>query len=474
MAGDRLPGLALLTAPPPTPNGPLHLGHLSGPYVAADVAARAARLRGERVLTLAGLDSHQNYVLTRAEADGRPVDEVHDRYAGLVRAGLAAARIEYDVFLDPRYDPDYRRGVVDLLAELVADKAVPVRDTELLACADCGRTLHHAYVTGRCPGCGEGAGGGTCERCGGFTTAATLLDARCGCCGGPPRPFTAQVPVLRLADYREQLLEVWARAELPRRVLTLLDGLLAAGLPDVVLAYPTDWGIEGPALGAPAGLDLRDDLRVDVWAEMGLGYLYAVARRLDPDARSAADCVAAWREVPALYHFLGIDNAFYYAVLIPALFAAAGMPPGVLRGLVVNEFYRLSGLKFSTSRNHAIWADEFLRTEDPGTVRAYLCWDAPDRYGSDFRPADYAAFRDRVGPLLGSEAAEAAGAAGPAVAPGLPAELLDAEVARADAALRCSGFDAALAVRSLLPAAAAGSAPARALLAAVTGTGPAG
>ena len=107
----------VVLTPPPTPNGPLHVGHLSGPYVAADVAVRAARARGERVLSVSGLDVHQNYVVTAAEQEGRPVAEVLTDYGGRVRAALAMTRVSYDLFLDPAADADYRDAVARLLGE---------------------------------------------------------------------------------------------------------------------------------------------------------------------------------------------------------------------------------------------------------------------------------------------------------------------------------------------------------------------
>jgi methionyl-tRNA synthetase len=450
--------LTLITSPPPTPNGPLHVGHLSGPYLAADVAARAARLRGEAVLVLSGLDVHQNYVVTKAAADERPVADTLRAYGDLIRAGLTRARIGYDVFLDPTDDPAYRDSVAGLLADLVAAKAALVEDTDLLACAGCGRTLHHGYVTGGCPHCGAGSGGGTCERCGGFTTAATLVGARCACCGGEPTPRRVPVPVLRLEDYRDRLLDVWARAELTPRVRDLVEHYLDTGLPDVPLAYPTDWGI--PSLGGRGAESTSDGQRVDVWAEMGLGYLYAVAREIDPGVRSMDGCVAAWDRIAGIWHFLGIDNAFYYAVLIPALFLAAGLPPGLLRGLEVNEFYRLDGQKFSTSRNHAVWAHEFLDGEDPGLVRLYLCWDRPEPYESDFTVAGYREFRERF----------AAAVDGPAGG-GCAGRLAESDAARAEHALRLPGFDPALAARCLLSDAGR-SDRGRALLGTLLGTGP--
>jgi methionyl-tRNA synthetase len=434
----------VVTATAPTPNGPLHLGHLSGPYIAADIAARAARARGEHVLTFSGLDPHQNFVPAKAALERRPAEAVLEEYSGLVRQALRAARVGYDVFTDPQADAAYRESVRHLVAELVARKAAAVEQTWLSRCGGCGRTLHQAYVSGSCPTCGTASSGGTCEGCGSFTTAANLVDARCAVCGGMAAPFEAEIPLLRLENYRGALTEIWSSAELPPRVRAMIGRYLAAGLPDVPLAYPTDWGIQA----APGE-------RVDVWVEMGLGFMASMAVQVDPAACTLDDFVFAWRRLGPCWHFLGIDNAFYFGILFPGLFTAAGVPAGWLGGLVVNEFYRLDGLKFSTSRNHAIWAHEFLAEEDPGMMRLFLCWDRPDRAESDFTRLAYEKFRDWIGPAL-----HAGG--------GPPDALAAAEVRRAEQALGFAGFDPALALRCLLGA-GAGRAPG--LLRAMTGDG---
>jgi methionyl-tRNA synthetase len=436
--------LVVVTATAPTPNGSLHLGHLSGPFVAADVAARAARARGLRTLTASGLDPHQNYVPAKAAKEGRTPDALLDEYEALVRQSLAAARVGFDVFADPRADAGYRDAVARLLGELTDSGAVGVERTTVERCSDCGTMMHYAYVSGDCPRCEAGSSGGTCEACGTYTTAGNLSGARCGRCGGAPEPVTADVPLLHLESYRAVLTDIWSRAVMPARVRALIGRYLTGGLPDVPLAYPTDWGI-------PAGADGQ---RIDVWVEMGLGLLAGIARRLDPSAVKAGDYLAAWEQVGECWNFLGIDNAFYFGVLFPALFAAAGMQPGWLGGLVVNGFYRLDGLKFSTSRNHAVWAHEFLAEQDPAMVRMFLCWDRPDRYESGFTRRAYDQFRAWAGPLL------AAGGT-------LPADLAEAEIQRAGYALDFGGFDPGLALRCLL---AAGPDRAPGLLAAITGS----
>jgi methionyl-tRNA synthetase len=424
--------LVIVTATAPTPNGSLHLGHLSGPFIASDIAARAARARGRRTLTVSGLDPHQNYVPAKAAKEGRTTGAMLDDYESLVRRSLSAARISYDLFADPRADRGYRDAVAGLLRALADAGAVPAERFTLTRCGGCGTVLHYVHASGDCPRCGAASSGGTCEACGVYTTAANLGQSRCGRCGGVPESFEAEVPLLRLESWRAVLTETWSRAVMPARVRSLLAWYLTNGLPDVPIAYPADWGIE------------YDDLRIDVWAEMGLGLLANIGARLDPAASTPDGYVAAWQQVGECWNFLGIDNAFYFGVLFPALFAAAGLGPGWLGGMVVNGFYRLEGLKFSTSRGHAIWAHEFLAAQDPAMVRMFLCWDRPDRYESGFTRQAYAEFQEWAGAQLRGGGT-------------LPRELAAAEIRRAGAALELGGFDPGLALRCVLAAGAARS-----------------
>jgi methionyl-tRNA synthetase len=437
--------------PQPTVNGPLHIGHLSGPYLAGDIAARAAKARGERVLTLAGVDVHPNYVLTKAEILGMDAREMVAKYRAQIAAVFDGARIGYDIFVDPD-EQAHQRTIAGMLAELVASGVVPMEEYTLHQCSDCKRTLHHSYVVGKCPVCGTGSNGTSCEGCGGFTSAQILIDPSCTRCGGSPQPLVVTVPVLRLEDYRDRLAEEWLHGEWPVSTRTVLQQYHHAPLPTIPLAYPTNWGIEcdGPLAG----------LRADFPAELGLGYLYAPARALNPEANSLADYAAAWRRIEGIWHFNGMDNTFYFAVLYPAILAMAGVPGPKSLGAVVNELYLLDGSKFSTTRSHAVWAQEFLASQDPELVRLYLSWDRPDRYESDFTYESYQAFCDYVRPLLSGAAP--AGAA-------LPAALAAAEIERAEHALRPVKFDSALAARCLLAALSAGVGAGSAALAALTG-----
>jgi len=444
-------GTTVIVIPQPTVNGPLHVGHLSGPFLAADIAARAARARGERIITLAGVDVHPNFVTTKAHKMGMDVHQMVARYREQIAAAFELGRISYDVFIDPEQD-SFCRAVTGMLGELLERGAIRMRTMTLHRCSDCGRTMQHSYVVGKCPNCGSGANGLSCEPCGSFTSAATLIQPNCARCGGEPEPMEVTVPVLRLEDYRAQLIAEWTQAELPPRVRRVLSHYLTAPLPDYPVAYPMDWGIEGT--GELAGL------RVDFPAELGLSYLYGPARLIDPDADGLEACVAAWRQLAGIWHFNGIDNAFYFGILYPAIFAAAGLTEPKMQGATVNELYLLEGSKFSSSRNHALWADEFLAEHDPELVRLYLSWCRPDRYESNFSRQSFEAFCAWARPLLAGEHRGGCW---------LPDELVADELERAEFALRLNGFDSSLAVRCLFGALVAGRGRNSAVLAALTG-----
>ncbi|GAA2343166.1 class I tRNA ligase family protein [Dactylosporangium salmoneum] len=434
------PMVDVVSIPPPTANGPLHVGHLSGPYLAADFAARAARARGEHVLAMAGVDVHQNYVLTRAELDGVDVDKMVDGYRDDIVEAFRRARIGYDAFVDPRAE-GYAPAMAGMVARLVERGALPLRELVLHRCAGCARTLHHSYVEGLCGACGHEACGGGCEGCGGFTSAQTMVEVRCARCGGAPVPFTATIPVLDLERHRPALQSLWLRAELPVDVRALIGTALQGELPAIPAAYPTDWGVPGTG---PI-----DGMRVDVYVEVCLNLVRGVAHALQPGVEEDPAAYAdVWRRrVRGMWNFYGIDNAYFYGIMWPALLASAGVDLGGLAGMsVVNRFFTLDGFKFSTSRNHAIWANDLLADADPAIVRLFLAFNRPDRVGSDFTRESFEAFAAYVQPLL-------EGATRPHA---LPPELVEAERRRGELALRYTDFDAPLAARALLALLAVG------------------
>lgn len=418
--------------PPATANGPLHVGHLSGPYLAVDMAVRAARARTEDALLLGGIDTNQNWILMRAEQDGLDVDKVVESYRQDIIDAYRAAGLEYDAFVDPT--TERHRDNVARLADDLADDSRPlapltVGETTLLRCSDCRRTLHHAYVVGACPRCGAEAMGGGCESCGGYTCADNLIDAACSRCGGVAEQFVTTAAVLDLERHREYLTTLWHRVPASDRAREVIADYLSRPLPVVPVAYPTDFG--------PHGTGRLEGLRLDVYLEVGLGTVQGAAEAFRPGTQGLEATRTALAD-SEIWHFNGIDNAFYVLLFWPVLYRLAGSRSA---GAVMNEFYTLDGSKFSTSRGHAIWVNEYLADHDPALVRLYLAWDRPDRYGSDFTEAAFQAFADRAAPLLAGERTGS-----------MPVALAEAEVRRGLAALHGNDFDPPLAARCLLSA----------------------
>lgn len=367
----------VVTATPPTPNGNLHVGHLSGPYLSADVFTRYLKLRGHRALYLSGVDDHQSYTEVRGIGEGASARAIADRFGDAMEETLRRAAVEMDVFARPQRSPYHTAMVQEVFAALYESGALVAREAPTLYCEPCGRYLFEAHVSGRCPHCGEGSGGNACEACGWPNDCVDLVDPRCKHCGGEPavRPLTRIY--FPLAPFAERLREYWAGAHLNPHLRALCEDMLTKGLPDIAVSQQTDWGIPVPVAGF-------EDQRIYVWFEMGPGYLAATQEALD-----AREPGASWRdawcsEEREVVQFFGFDNGYFHGVLFPATFFAwdpAIRPP---RAFVTNEFYRYEGSKFSTSRNHALWGPELLDRVPVDSARFYLAYDCPERAQNNF------------------------------------------------------------------------------------------
>ena len=222
-------------------------GTCPGPYLAADIAARAARARGERVVVTTGLDVHQNYVLTRAENEGvdvgRDDGRLPRRHQGDATTWPGSATTGSSIRSSDEHAPIIRQ----LMNHLVASGAAPMREVTLHACADCDRTLHESYLVGLCGECKAPAAGGACEVCGGFTSRRAPWSTR-SAAAAAASPVRSRRPS-RYCGWRitaTALTAMWLRAELPPAVRALIEpATWRDGLPEIPLAYPTNWGIEG-------------------------------------------------------------------------------------------------------------------------------------------------------------------------------------------------------------------------------------
>lgn len=383
-AAAPAPRRVMVTAAPPTPNGDLHLGHLSGPYLSADFHTRYLRLRGVDAYYACGSDDHCMYVERMGEKLGMTGPEAAEHFVSAIEESLAMAGIAMDVFMHPDASARFEPLVLEFFDRLWRAGKLEARDGPSPYCEGCARYLFEADVAGRCPHCDEGVTGNTCEACGRVNDCIDLKDARCTACGAAPAARDFRRLVFPLSRYGDALAAYLRRTTMNARLRSFCERLIADGLPDVAVSHVSDWGIRVP-LDDPglAGQTLY------VWFEMAARY-FAYAEHVNEGSGAAGDYGRFWRSDDAsIVQFFGVDNNFYYALLLPALYLAFDAELRLPAAFVTNEFYRLDGQKFSTSRGHSILGRTLLDRAPRDAVRFYLAHTCPEREETNFTLADF-------------------------------------------------------------------------------------
>ena len=377
----------LVTAAPPTPNGDLHLGHISGPYLAADVLTRAQRLRGVDAYFACGSDDNSEYVKSKGAQLGVSPEAAAERFVASIERSLGLAGIGLEVFVHANESPHHRRLVSEFFLELHRKGKLEERETLAPHCKETGRYLFEPWIGGKCPHCGSGVVGNTCEDCG-RVNDALVLEPRSMLTGGAVEMRPVRRFVFPLSQYGSFLESYWRRTSMRPHLRGFCEKLLADGLPDVAVTHLTDWGIPVPLPG-------YESQRLYVWLEMAPRY-FSYAQHVVEKLGREGDWRHFWQSPEAeVVQCFGFDNSFYYAAFLPALFHAFDPEVRLPTGFITNEFYRLEGLKFSTSRQHAIWVNEFLTGVPADVVRFYLSYVAPETEGTNFSLPDFLATVER-------------------------------------------------------------------------------
>lgn len=379
---QRTPVVAFAT--PATPNGDLHLGHMSGPYLAGDVWTRYMRARGVDARFVTGSDDHQTYVDHKARRLGVAVDEAAAMFAGRIRAALEAADVRTDLFIQSALSPAYQQRTSHFFARLYESGKLRREVLPSLYCESCDRQLFEVYVRGLCPHCGTTTSGNGCEGCGRPNECADLIDPICNLCGGTPALSSHERVVFPLEDYREQLRDFVGHARIGTRLRTLCERMLADPLPTVSVSHESEWGVPVPVQGLEGQV-------IWSWLEVAALYLEAAVeleaqhgRHLDGDGFLAAADLD-------IVQFFGFDNGYFKAILLTALFLATDQDARLPSTFVTNEFYRLDGRKFSTSANHVITVLDAVEELSSDAIRFYLSWSRPELVETNFVASDLAA-----------------------------------------------------------------------------------
>lgn len=376
-AEGRTPRFVIVSGSPPTPNGDLHLGHISGPYSGADILARGQRLLGHEALYLVGSDYHQSYVAEKARQTGVAPTVLAKKFDDEIQGLFRAIGFSNQNYLRPYRFDRYLPMVRDFFRVLVDNGAVERRDEEFLFCPGCARFLVDAHVTGTCPHCGnDDCDGNLCEVCARPNGCVDLVLPRCNHCGSTPEVRPHHRLVFPLSRYADRLRRFHEVVVLGPQLEALCSELLEAGLPDVPVSHPADWG-------APVPVEGFEDQRLNVWAEMVPGYFAQLAEALGERSGERRTWREAWNSADVV-QFFGWDNGFFHALLFPALMIAYDPTLRLPRALSTNEFYRLDDVKFSTSRRHAIWAGALLSAVPADSVRFALAHDRPQFAATSF------------------------------------------------------------------------------------------
>ncbi len=361
----------------PYANGSLHLGHIAGAYLPADIFARYHRTKGNEVLMVSGSDQHGTPITIKAEQEAKTPGQIAARYHQQFLDSWQKMGISFDLFTTT--DTANHAEVAQDIFLTLLDKDYIYKDiVSQPFCPRCQRFLPDRYIEGTCPYChSSGARGDQCDECGRPINPIELVDARCRLCGTAPQFKDSEHFFLRLSAFEDRLLN-WVKQQSHWRqnVLNFTVSYLEGGLKDRAITRDIEWGIPVPVNGF-------ERKRLYVWFEAVIGYLSATKEW----AKSTGD-EEKWRSFwqgneARSYYFIGKDNIPFHTLIWPAMLMGYGnlnLPYDV----PANEFLTIEGRKLSTSRNWAVWLPDYLSRYDPDPLRYLLSINMPETGDTDF------------------------------------------------------------------------------------------
>ncbi|MDE6535439.1 MAG: methionine--tRNA ligase [Muribaculaceae bacterium] len=373
----------LVTTALPYANGPVHIGHLAGVYVPADIYTRYLRLKGEEVLMIGGSDEHGVPITIKARREGVTPQDIVDRYHTIIKESMAGLGISFDIY--SRTTSDIHRETASEFFRHLYDKGEFIEKSSMqLYDEKAGQFLADRYVVGECPHChNPQAYGDQCEKCGTSLSPNELIN--------PKSALTDTTPVLRETfhwylplDKWQPKLEQWIlneHKEWRPNVYGQCKSWLDMGLLPRAVSRDLDWGVPVPVEGAEGKV-------LYVWFDAPIGYI-SNTKELLPDSWEK------WWKDPEtrIINFIGKDNIVFHCIVFPSMLSAYGDGFQLPDNVPANEFLNLEGDKISTSRNWAVWLHEYLE-EFPGkqdVLRYVLTANAPETKDNDFTWADFQA-----------------------------------------------------------------------------------
>lgn len=369
-----------ITTALPYANGPVHIGHLAGVYVPADIYARYLRSMKEDVLLIGGSDEHGVPITIKARKEGVNPQDIVDRYHNIIKQSFQEFGISFDIY-SRTTSPIHNRTASDFFKNLYDKGKFVERTSKQYYDAEAETFLADRYITGTCPHCGnEKAYGDQCEACGTSLSATDLINPKSTLSGAVPQLKETKHWYLPLNEY-EDFMRQWileGHKEWKTNVYGQCKSWIEQGLQERAVTRDLDWGVKVPLPDAEGKV-------LYVWFDAPIGYI-SNTKELKPD-----DWEKWWKDSDTkLVHFIGKDNIVFHCIIFPAMLKAAGdyiLPENV----PANEFLNLEGDKISTSRNWAVWLHEYLK-DFPGkqdVLKYVLCANAPETKDNDFTWKDF-------------------------------------------------------------------------------------
>ena len=378
-----------ITAALPYTNGPIHIGHLAGVYVPADIYARYLRMKGEDVFFVCGSDEHGVAISIRAKKEGKTPKEIIDHYHNMIQSSFDDFGISFDHY-GRTSDPIHHQTASDFFKALYDKGDFIEETTEQLYDQEAEQFLADRFVVGTCPHCDhEEAYGDQCESCGRSLNPTDLIHPTSTISGSVPITKATKHWFLPLDRY-QSFLEDWILKghadDWKPNVYGQVKSWLDDGLKARAVTRDLDWGIPVPVLGG-------ENKVLYVWFDAPIGYISATK---DWAQQNNTDWEPYWKDKNTkLIHFIGKDNIVFHCIIFPSMLKAEGsyvLPTNV----PANEFLNLEGQKLSTSKNWAVWLHEFLE-DFPGkqdVLRYVLTANAPENKDNDFTWRDFQARND--------------------------------------------------------------------------------
>ena len=365
----------LVTSALPYANGPVHIGHLAGVYVPADIYVRYLRLRGRDVLFVCGSDEHGVPITIKAKKLGCTPQDVVDQYHAIIKKSFAGLGINFDIY-SRTSSKTHEKTASDFFRKMYDDGKFITKTSEQYYDPEAKTFLADRYITGTCPKCGApGAYGDQCEKCGSTLSPEELIDPKSALSGATPEKRATSHWYLPLDQYEKWLSE-WIledHKEWKTNVYGQCKSWIDGGLQPRAVSRDLDWGVPVPVEGA-------DGKVLYVWFDAPIGYI-SNTKELLPQSWEKW-----WKqEDTRMLHFIGKDNIVFHCIVFPSMLKAHEgfiLPDNV----PANEFLNLEGNKISTSKNWAIWLNEYLE-DMPGkedVLRYVLCANAPETKDNDF------------------------------------------------------------------------------------------